>query len=93
MTANLLPWEKPLNVKLPEAATCIGCGRHRRQILDDDGCSDFHLVSELHGIALCWRCSRSDEHDWYHEYLAARAALWATKREEVSDENHHVGSQ
>lgn len=87
MSATLLPWEKPLNVKLREAATCIGCGRHRRQILEEDGFSDFHQVSELHGLGVCWRCSRSDELDWFHEYQAAMGLLWKTKREEVTDED------
>lgn len=80
-----LPWEVPLKVKLPEAPTCIGCGRNRQQILDQDGHSDFRDVSVAFGIAICWSCSRSEDHDWNAEYFAARAALWKAKREDDSE--------
>ena len=79
---ELMPWEKPLKVQLPEAPTCIGCGRNRREILEQDGTSDFRQVAVEFGIAICWGCCRNEDHDWFAEYRAACATLWQTKRED-----------
>lgn len=76
-----LPWEVPLAKPLPEAAVCIGCGRNRHEILDQDGHSDFRSLAVVFGLAICWRCTRSEDHNWNEEFRAACAVLWKTKRE------------
>lgn len=85
--ATPLPWEVPLAVKLPQAVECIGCGRSERQLEANGKWPQFRYESKPHGSGLCWPCSESDEHDWFHEYHAARAALWAVKRETENESN------
>ena len=88
--SDLLPWERPLAVRLPEAVTCIGCGRHQRQLIE----ASTRLItqSEFLGIGLCWACVHDEEHDFSSEWREALASLRAAKREteELANEDDHI---
>lgn len=75
----VLPWERPLNVKLPEPVTCIGCGRHQRQLAEAG--TRFITQSEFLGIGLCWACVHDEGHDYSSEWREALTSLRAAGRE------------